>query len=152
MSKLSTNDFKTVGESQFPDNSSGLITELVMRTFKDNIADSFLNSVDDIQKKTTATGTNSYSLTGGIASYADGFLVVVKFTNASTGIATLNINSLGDKKIFKDATTQASSGDIKANTTYLLVYDSSLDSSSGGFLILGGLSSGTSEDIDGGIL
>lgn len=135
--------------SVFPDNTTEDISEGDMRTFGENTSDSTVNSVDDLQKKVTATGTDTYAITGGIAAYADGFMVVTKFSNASTGAVTLNVNGLGAKKIMTTPTTQAGSGDITQNRTYFLVYDSALDSAAGAFLIVGG---GGINSIDGGTI
>jgi hypothetical protein len=145
MSQLSRTNFEakygTAG-SEFPDNTTGLITELIMRTFGKDLSDSFLSNVNDIQKKTTASGTNTYTVTSGITSYVDGFTAIVKFTNGSSGVCTINFNGLGAKKIYTNPTTQATTGDITANQIYLLVYDSALDSAAGGFAMLGGSSGG----------
>lgn len=141
MSQLSRQNYKTTKDSQFADNTAGLITELVMRTFGENTADSFTSNVDDLQKLTTATGTNDYAITAGITSLVSGYMVVVKFANASTADSTLNPNSLGAKKLYINPTTQAGDGDIPANSICLCIYDATLDSSTGGFLIIAGINS-----------
>jgi hypothetical protein len=149
MSQYSRTEFKTLygsSGSQFPDNTTGLITELIMRTFGENLADSFLSNINDIRLKVSASGTNTYTITGSITAYADGMMRVVKFTNASTGASPLNENGVGVKKIYKDPSTQAGDGDIPANAILLLVYDSALDSAAGGFLIM------NNPVIDGGTL
>jgi hypothetical protein len=109
--------------TQFPDNTTGLITEIIMRTFGENEVDSFLNLVDDLQLLTTASGTDTYAVTGGITSYVAGFGIFVKFTNANTGAATLNVNTLGAKAIKKNGAVALAAGDISAGQIVLLVYD-----------------------------
>lgn len=104
-----------------------------------DIIDTLCSLLENGQMLTSTTGTNDYALNGSIESYSNTYFVISKFTNASTGASTLNVNSIASKKIYKDATTQAGSGDIKANGIYLLVYDSSLDGGSGGFMIIGGV-------------
>lgn len=74
----------------------------------------------------TATGTNAYTATvnAAITSYQTGYQQLVKFTNANTTASTINFNALGVKSLVKDgAGTALASGDLKANTTYLLSYD-----------------------------
>ena len=74
----------------------------------------------------TATGTNTYAATLSPvpSSYTNGLAVKIKFSNANTGAATLNLNSLGAKSIVKDASTALDSGDIAAGSTHWLIYDS----------------------------
>jgi hypothetical protein len=107
----------------FPDNTTGEISEGDVRAFGEDIADSFLNSSSTFQSLTTATGTNTYAATGSITTYATGFGILVKFTNANTGAATLNVNSLGAKDIKKNATVALAAGDISATQILLLIYD-----------------------------
>lgn len=73
----------------------------------------------------TATGTDTYAVTASpaITSYVAGQSYYITFTNANTGSATLNINSIGAKAITKTGTTALVSGDIKAGQTLALVYD-----------------------------
>ena len=74
----------------------------------------------------TASGTNAYTATvnAAITSYQTGYQQAVKFTNANTTASTINFNALGVKSLVKDgAGTALASGDLKANTTYLLSYD-----------------------------
>jgi hypothetical protein len=124
--------------SQFPDNTTGLITELIMRTFGKDLSDSFLNNVSDYQRLTTATGTDTYAVTGGITAYAAGFTIVVKFTNGNTGASTLNVNSLGAKSIVKNGATALASGDIAANQILILTYDGTNFQVVGGVLLMVG--------------
>lgn len=95
-----------------------------------------------IVRSAVASGTNSYAATvmpAPAASYgdADQQRFQIKFGNASSGNATLNLNTLGAKKIFKNPTTQAGNGDIPAGQIVNLVYDAALDSAAGGFLMMG---------------
>ena len=72
----------------------------------------------------TASGTNTYAATiSNVTGYNtnDGF--IIKFTNSNTGTATLNINGLGAKSIFKSVNVALSSGDIKAGQELVVVYD-----------------------------
>jgi hypothetical protein len=74
----------------------------------------------------TASGTNTYTVSiSGISSLAEGLSIKVKFTNANTGTATLNVNSLGTKSIVKSNGNALSSGNIKAGQICHLVYTGS---------------------------
>jgi hypothetical protein len=72
-----------------------------------------------------ATGTDTYTATysPALTSYTDGLSVLVRFTNANTGAATLNLNSLGAKSIVKGVSSALVAGDIPAGTTLYLSYD-----------------------------
>lgn len=135
----------------FPDNTTGDISETDMRSFGEDTADSlaFKPETYDVYPLST-TGTNTYIATAAYSITAYSFKrFYVKFTNASTGASTLNVSTLGTKKIYKDPTTQVGSGDLIANQIYDLVYDATLDGAAGGFLIVNGIStSGGANDID----
>lgn len=89
----------------------------------------------------TASGTNSYAVTLSPApsSLVEGLSLRVRFTNANTAAATLNVNSLGAVSIISAGAALAS-GDIEEDAILDLVYDgtnfrimaSGLASSSGG--------------------
>jgi hypothetical protein len=135
-------------EAQFPTNGTGTIGANRVRTYLGtDIPDSFINNVDDFQLFVEATGANAYSLAGQIAAYATGFMAIVKIATTSTGACTLNVNTIGAKKIFKDQATQAGSGDLVANQIYLMIYDTALDGGAGGFLVMGNASAGVSSRV-----
>lgn len=72
-----------------------------------------------------ATGTNTYAVSiPVVTAYVNGVTYTVKFTNASTGAVTLNINSLGDVPVTDVAGNQLGAGSIPANGIFELVYDS----------------------------
>jgi len=73
----------------------------------------------------TASGTNTYTATvsPAITSYTTGQVFNIKFTNANTSTATINLNSLGAKSIKKNATEALGVNDIKAGQMYALAYD-----------------------------
>jgi hypothetical protein len=120
-------NFNTINDTLFPTTKA--------------VNDKFLDQ-SGTKVSATLTGTNSYSgtISPAITSYANSQRWYLKFTNSSTGLVTCNLNTIGSIKVFKNPTTQADSGDIVANQIYLVAYDSTLDSGSGGFLIIGGLS------------
>ncbi len=81
----------------------------------------------------TASGVDIYAATIApdtgftVASYGDGaataFLCIIKFTNANTGPATLNVNAGGAKSIKKLTGGDLVAGDILAGSVHLLAYD-----------------------------
>ena len=78
---------------------------------------------------------NAYVVTTGgipIASYVDGNQITVKFLNANTGGATINVNGLGVVSIFRYDGTALQANDILANAWYQLIFNSSY----GGFQLL----------------
>lgn len=110
-------------------------------------------------KCTTALGTDKAININGVV-LSDGLTIEVLFSNGHyvadpSDAMTLNVNSLGAKKIYsvKNGTpvimpnhscTRDESGDatahnwvIQANTFLKLMYDTSLDSGNGGWLVLG---------------
>ena len=73
---------------------------------------------------TTASGTNTYTATiTGISGYSTGQQLFIQFTNANTGAATININSLGAINIVKNASTALTGGEIIAGEIMCLQYD-----------------------------
>lgn len=75
----------------------------------------------------TASGTDDYIATiVGITTLTEGLSLKIKFTNANTEAATLNINALGAKAIQKSNGGALSSGNIKAGQIAHLVYTGSV--------------------------
>lgn len=75
---------------------------------------------------TNTSASDSYTiLITGVSSYTDliGVPILVKFTVANTGTATLNVNSLGAKTILKNVSSTLETGDILANAILTLIYD-----------------------------
>ncbi len=72
-----------------------------------------------------ATGTDTYAatLTPAITAYASGQEFTIRFANANTGPATININGLGAKDIRKGVSTALVAGDILAGRAIRLHYD-----------------------------
>lgn len=93
---------------------------------------------DDISAKTASTGSsNAYLLTtsDGFTAYSDGLMVgfTANFTN--TAAATLSCNSIGAKSIYA-AGSVLTGREIKAGGSYILSYDTALNSSAGGWHLL----------------
>lgn len=74
---------------------------------------------------TSVAGTNTItaSITPSPTAYAAGQTFRFTAANANTGAATLNINGLGAKSIFKRGTLALVAGDIAASGVYQVVYD-----------------------------
>lgn len=123
-----------------------LITFLIFITIAATCA---AQSIDGALKTLVASGTNTYTISEAFpATYTSKERFLVRFTNANTGAATLNRNSLGAKDIKKADGSALSSGDIQAGATYLLSYNGTyyqlIGSSGGGGTVTG---SGTSGQI-----
>ena len=84
-----------------------------------------LNNKENIVSGIAASGTDTYTATYSptITSYTSGLKVFIKFTNANTTTATINLNSIGAIAIVKGVSTPLASGDIVAGGTYVLYYD-----------------------------
>ena len=130
MSQLSRATFDTTyvnAAGTFADNSTRDISEGDMRQYADDVIDSCVTKNDDYDfwfKKTTASGTDTYTITDTVPTgYASDEKWLISFTNSNTGAATLNRNSLGAKGL-KSATGGAlSAGDIVAGGYYLVIYN-----------------------------
>jgi len=78
--------------------------------------------------KATAAGTDTYTSTiTGVASYTDGDAYLIRFTNGNTTAATLNINSLGAKTLYRNNDGAIIGGDIWDGGEMLCVYNSTLN-------------------------
>ena len=78
--------------------------------------------------KATASGTDTYTATiSGVASYTDGDTYLIRFTNGNTTGATLNINSLGAKTLYRNNDGAIIGGDIWDGGEMLCVYNSTLN-------------------------
>lgn len=72
---------------------------------------------------TTAANTYTATLSPVPPSYTNAMGVLIKFTNANTGAATLNLNTLGAKSIKRLDGSDLLSGDIYAGMFALMFYD-----------------------------
>lgn len=92
----------------------------------DTIDEKLYGAVESKISYATASGTNTYTVSvPGISSLTEGLSIKVKFTNANTGAATLNVNSLGTKSIVKSNGNALINGNIKAGQICHLVYTGS---------------------------
>jgi hypothetical protein len=152
MALLNNNDlegkFNNGSTGLFKANTTGAIGSGDARALVEDLTDSFVNKVDDIYTSylITASGTDTYTGTPSpaLTAYVSGTRFYVKFTNANTGAATLNLNGLGAKEIKKGGTTALAGGDIAASQIVELLYDGT------NFQLVGGGSGITS--VDGGTI
>ena len=88
---------------------------------------------------TNGGASNAYTYTSGetLSAYADNMRFAWSPNADSTGAVTLNVDSIGAKKVYMPDGAQANTGDLDADSIYDVIYDSSLDSASGGFKIVG---------------
>lgn len=86
-----------------------------------------------------ASGTDTYtaSMPATVTEYIQGQEVNIKFANANAATApTLNLDSVGAKKIFKEGGAALSAGDIPTGHHGTLSYDTALDTAAGGWILL----------------
>lgn len=77
-----------------------------------------------VLKAYVGTGTDTYSVTvDGLAAYAAGQIFDVSFPNTNTTVATLNVNTLGAKNLYKNYSTPLTSGDLVPNQIYRVYYN-----------------------------
>lgn len=81
---------------------------------------------------TTAGSSTAYtaSLTPALTALETGVLIAVKFDETNGADPTLNVNSLGAKKIFVDGVAPSATALITTKT-YLGIYDAAGDSANG---------------------
>jgi hypothetical protein len=112
--------------------------------------------VDDLGAVNTVGGTGdaiTVTLASGITAYATGQMFRFVAGAANTGAVTINVNSIGVKKVRKisgGTDVALTSGDIVAGETYLLNYRSTADSGVGAWVLVG--SSGSYLPLTGGTL
>jgi len=76
------------------------------------------------QQVWTASGTNTYTVSmPGMNSYVLGFEPKIRFTNANTGAATLQVGVLAAIPLKKNGGVDLVAGDIPAGATFRLSYD-----------------------------
>lgn len=88
----------------------------------------------------SSSGPTTYNATlaPAIAAYVTGMQVNVKFSNGSTGASTLNLNTIGARKLYHEvsaAYSQMNNGDIFSGMEGTCIYDSTLDGGTGGFVV-----------------
>jgi len=92
-------------------------------------------------KCTTSTSTSApvCSLTPTLTAYTDGMVLSVSPHATFSATATLNVDALGARKVYKMASgapAQIDATDVLSTGKYLFIYSSALDSSTGGFFVV----------------
>jgi hypothetical protein len=78
--------------------------------------------------KATASGTDTYTATiSGVTAYTDGDAYLIRFPNGNTTAATLNINALGARSLFRNNDGALIGGDIWAGAEMLVIFNSTLN-------------------------
>jgi hypothetical protein len=78
--------------------------------------------------KGTASGTDTYTATiSGVTAYTDGDAYLIRFPNGNTTAATLNINALGARSLFRNNDGALIGGDIWAGAEMLVIFNSTLN-------------------------
>lgn len=102
----------------------------------------------------TAVGTNAITLTPNTnfflpTAYVNKQMVTWRAVATSSGAVTIQIAALGLVKLFNANGVQANSGDIAIGTEITCVFSSALDSGNGGFIIVNGTVTATSNPVIG---
>jgi hypothetical protein len=142
----------------FKDNTTKDIGADDARDLVEKVADNVPFTDDDsytwpFPGVTTTTSTTAFvgTLSPAITGYTNRMKVQVKIHATSTGSATINFNAIGAKKVFINPTTQAGADHLVINQTYLMIYDTALDTGAGGFLVVAG-GSGVQSIVAGALL
>lgn len=92
----------------------------------------------DINGSLTSSGTNTVTVSANqtLSAYFDGLVIAFNAGGANTGATTLNVDSVGAKKVFKNFNEELASGDIVAGQKVVVVYDSDGDSSAGAWQMI----------------
>lgn len=108
--------------------------------------------VDDLGAVATPTGSATavaVTLSQGFTGYGTaageirhGTLIALKMPWAASGAATLNVNSLGTKKIRRQGDAAIEADDWLANGIYFLRYDTAYDSANGAWVLMNAATSG----------
>lgn len=101
---------------------------LIARNFTAYDHDTFIANINEIVGRlvpfVTASGTNNYTATlDGYQGHVAGLPIMVRFTNANTAASFLNINNLGNVSITRNTNVTLVSGDIRADSVHILVFD-----------------------------
>lgn len=97
------------------------------------------NVIQDAGLTAGSSTVYTATLSPAITAYVDKSCYRVQFDEACGDSPTINFNSVGAKKIYKNVAgvaVQVVTGDIPANLIGILRYDSALDSAAGGFWIV----------------
>jgi hypothetical protein len=152
MAALDKNSFEVkyndTGTGYFKDQTTQARVPSQDRALVTDIKDSFVNKNDIdvyVSNIVSTSGTDTYTATlvPAISAYVTHHYYLIKFVNANTGAATLNLNGLGAKSIVKSGSNPLILGDIAAGQILELAYDGT------NLQIVGG-SGSSSGSIDGG--
>lgn len=78
-----------------------------------------------------------------LAAYYDGLEIAFNATAANTTATTLNVDSVGAKKVFKNFNAELIANDIKSGQKVIVIYDSDGDSSAGAWQMVSPLGNGS---------
>jgi len=97
--------------------------------------------LEDLGGVVTATGAaNSIAVASSspITDYPDGYMLSFRAFSATTGAATISVNNIGAKPVYRNSSTgpeRTGAGDIVAGCIYDVVYSAALNGGDGGFLL-----------------
>lgn len=104
-----------------------------------------VNTVGGTATAVTVTLAQGFTAYGtGAGEIGNGTVIALKMIAAATGAATLNVNSLGTKKIRRQGDAAIEANDWLANGIYFLRYDTAYDSANGAWVLMNPAFSATS--------
>ena len=91
----------------------------------------------------SSAGTDTVTLATAmtITAYEDGMSFGFIAGGTNTGATTLNVDSVGAKKLLRADATELSAGDVTAGYPYIVFYDASADAATGAWLLINPTSS-----------
>lgn len=112
---------RTINFGRYPNDRAGT----GVRRVNQDINSNFEELYDGVSSLVTATGTDTYAIDydSNYTEYTAGDKFFVKFTDANTGAATLDINGVGAVAIKKNVDEALTADDIKAGQICLVTYD-----------------------------
>ena len=95
----------------------------VFTTSSGKIDNSFLDIGNPVYFSTSVTGTDTLVATSSAGAYTQGMQVIFQVPSNNTGATTINVNSLGAKKIVKQDNQELEAEDLLAGYICKIVYD-----------------------------
>jgi len=130
-----------------PANNTDVLNRSTAGTANPNTIDDLFRDVlgliargyGDVGGRGTVGGTADAITLASLSTYQTlqtGIILSFRASGANTGAATLNLDSLGAKKLRRQGDSALQAGDIAADGTYLIKYDEAYDAAAGAWVLL----------------
>lgn len=149
----STTGGVNAAEGQDPSTVNDGIRQLkqLLAAFIDDLG--AVNTVGGTATAVTVTLAQGFTAYGtGAGEIGNGTVIALKMSAAATGAATLNVNSIGAKKIRRQGDTAIVANDWLANGIVLLRYDTAYDGATGAWVLLNPATASSPSTNDGAAL